>query len=31
MEGDKIAQFNLTGFDYSDIAATFREGGAATA
>ena len=30
MEGDKVAQFNLTGFDYSDIAATFAKAGAAT-
>ena len=30
MEGSKIAQFNLTGFDYTDIAATFAKAGAAT-
>jgi hypothetical protein len=29
-EGPKVAQFNLTGFDYSDIAATFAKAGAAT-
>jgi hypothetical protein len=30
MEGIKIAQFNLTGFDYTDIAATFAKAGTAT-
>ena len=29
-EGPKVSQFNLTGFDYSDIAATFARVGAAT-
>ncbi|MEO8369434.1 MAG: M28 family peptidase [Candidatus Solibacter sp.] len=29
-EGPKVAQFNLTGFDYSDIAATFAKAGALT-
>ena len=29
-EGPKVAQFNLTGFDYTDIAATFAKAGAAT-
>jgi Zn-dependent M28 family amino/carboxypeptidase len=29
-EGPKIAQFNLTGFDYSDIAATFAKAGSMT-
>jgi Peptidase family M28 len=29
-EGPKVSQFNLTGFDYSDIAATFAKVGAAT-
>jgi hypothetical protein len=29
-EGPKIAQFNLTGFDYTDIAATFAKAGAVT-
>jgi hypothetical protein len=29
-EGPKIAQFNLTGFDYTDIAATFAKAGAET-
>ena len=29
-EGPKIAQFNLTGFDYTDIAATFAKAGALT-
>jgi Zn-dependent M28 family amino/carboxypeptidase len=29
-EGPKVAQFNLTGFDYSDIAATFAKAGAVT-
>jgi hypothetical protein len=27
-EGPKVAQFNLTGFDYTDIAATFAKAGA---
>ena len=30
IEGPKIAQFNLTGFDYTDIAATFAKAGAST-
>jgi hypothetical protein len=30
MEGDKLSQFNLTGFDYSDIATTFAKAGIAT-
>jgi hypothetical protein len=30
MEGPKVSQFNLTGFDYTDIAATFAKVGAAT-
>ena len=29
-EGPKVAQFNLTGFDYTDIAATFAKAGALT-
>lgn len=29
-EGPKVAQFNLTGFDYTDIAATFAKAGAVT-
>ena len=29
-EGPKVAQFNLTGFDYTDIAATFARAGAET-
>jgi hypothetical protein len=29
-EGPKVSQFNLTGFDYSDIAATFAKAGALT-
>ena len=29
-EGPRLSQFNLTGFDYSDIAATFAKAGAAT-
>jgi Zn-dependent M28 family amino/carboxypeptidase len=29
-EGPKVSQFNLTGFDYSDIAATFARVGATT-
>jgi len=29
-EGPKVAQFNLTGFDYSDIAATFAKAGELT-
>jgi hypothetical protein len=29
-EGPKVAQFNLTGFDYTDLAATFAKAGAAT-
>ena len=29
-EGPKVAQFNLTGFDYTDIAATFVKAGALT-
>jgi len=29
-EGPKVGQFNLTGFDYTDIAATFAKAGAAT-
>jgi Peptidase family M28 len=29
-EGPKVSQFNLTGFDYSDIAATFAKAGAVT-
>jgi Zn-dependent M28 family amino/carboxypeptidase len=29
-EGAKVSQFNLTGFDYSDIAATFARAGALT-
>ncbi len=29
-EGPKVAQFNLTGFDYTDIAATFAKVGAVT-
>jgi Peptidase family M28 len=30
VEGPKVAQFNLTGFDYTDIAATFAKVGALT-
>jgi Zn-dependent M28 family amino/carboxypeptidase len=29
-EGPKVSQFNLTGFDYTDIAATFAKAGATT-
>jgi Zn-dependent M28 family amino/carboxypeptidase len=29
-EGSRVSQFNLTGFDYSDIAATFAKAGALT-
>ena len=29
-EGPRVSQFNLTGFDYSDIAATFAKAGALT-
>ena len=29
-EGPKVSQFNLTGFDYSDLAATFAKAGAVT-
>jgi hypothetical protein len=29
-EGPKVSQFNLTGFDYTDIAATFAKAGALT-
>ena len=30
IEGPKVSQFNLTGFDYTDIAATFAKAGALT-
>ncbi len=30
VEGPKVSQFNLTGFDYTDIAATFAKAGAIT-